>query len=471
MILSRLSFPHRLLAGIMLLILCSTLILGYVSGYFWKELLMPRFHARLNSLTSYLARSCELPLLLEDKEMLSNLAQGLLIEEDVVRVVILNRDGNALTDISLPGDSAGMVSAPVKLRPRDDELAIFDETRQPRALGYVHVYFTTARIEDQLHRLWAVYFAASLLMLVTGSMVFLLLSRALIRPLRSLSDATARISQGDFDIEVNGGTLPETKRLAESFNMMVRSLAESREAAARSYQEMLRHRTLVEVSHFALTVAHEVKNPLGIIKGAMDVLRKPGTDEATRETMISYVEDEVKRLNRLIQKFLGFASLSRLSMRKCNINAIVSELVERVQLEWQKGNIKIVADIPDTPCTVMVDPDLLSQALLNIIRNGGESCDGHGLIEVSVTLHEETWQVIISDNGSGMSRETMKKALEPFFTTKKDGTGLGLAFAATVINAHDGSIHFHANAPRGTVCTVSLPVKRGWDAHVADHEK
>lgn len=453
----QLSFQKRLLIGIVLLTVGGAGALGYAGNRLWHDFLLTRFLDRMNFMAHYLAQNAELGILLEDERMLQHFTRTLLDEKDVVGVLITRADGTPVVRMGGTGEGfVNSVSAPVFLKADDEDQALWSQGKMNSALGEVKIFYSTDDIRETQTRIRYVYVATSLTLGAFGAFIFFLLSRSLAAPIKDLVIATGKVSSGELNLAVDGGALPETQQLASAFNTMVMSLAESRRKLHDSYQEVVRHRTLVEVAHFSLTVAHEIKNPLGIIKGAIDILKKPEVGEDVKATMLVYIEEEVVRLNRLIQSFLGFSRFRSLELCETDVNDLLCSLLKRLDLEWGE-KIEISEDIPELPCMANIDPDLLTQALLNVISNACQSCEDGGHVFVQVEVFNGRWQCTVADDGQGLSSEAKDKAFEPFFTTKSQGTGLGLAFSASVIKAHGGEISLSDNLPRGAICRVEIP--------------
>jgi signal transduction histidine kinase len=204
-------------------------------------------------------------------------------------------------------------------------------------------------------------------------------------------------------------------------------------------------------------VAHEVKNPLGIIKGALDILKKPEVDLETKAIMMSYIEDEILRLNRLVQDFLDFSRPQKPNFQDIDLNSMVESIVERSKLEWEKQGIVLHWTSTQPECTINADADLLSQAILNVIRNACQACSDKGEVEITATDTKNSCILKISDTGKGMPAEVKAKAFEPFFTTKVNGTGLGLAFVDRVMRVHGGRVSVLDNEYGGTSLKLVLP--------------
>ncbi len=452
-----LTFQQRLLLGVLLLLGATTITLGLVGAHLGETFLRIRFEDRMAFLARYLALNSELGVLIGDQKMLERLANNLLSEKDVVQVLIEDANGEVLVKVGsgLHTHSKEAV-AEIRLRQQEENQAFWGSSAQNQILGKVHVVYTTSGIDELLAKLRTRYIVAVIGLAAVGLLAFFFFSRSLVAPLKELVKASRIVAKGDLNARVKPGSLPETNELAEAFNHMLVSLDESRKSLEETYQEMIQQKALAEVGHFALTVAHEVKNPLGIIKGALDILKKQDIDHAVKSTMIEYIDDEIRRLNRLIQDFLDFSRPRKPIFEKVELNVLMKDLIQRLRLEWEEKGIIIDADISEEKCPSRADADMLSQALFNVIKNACEASDTDGHVLVKSSLSHGNWIAQITDTGKGMDQETQKRALEPFYTTKAQGTGLGLAYAARVIEIHGGEMSFTENHPKGTIFEIRL---------------
>ncbi len=449
---NNLTFQQRLILGIALLMAVTTLTLGIAGNELAKNFLLIRFDDRMDFLAKYLAANSELGILLGDRPMLKRLASNLLAEKDVVEVRISDDKGNELAKVrdNANASSIRKTSAPVVLTTASENLVFGQGEKKNKIIGKVEISYVTTSIDELTSRLRTRYLLLTLLIFFAGILFFLLFTRSLMAPLANLVEAAQKVAEGNLEVKLEKGSLPETRKLATSFNTMTQALKESRRNLEETYQKLIQEQALAEVGHFAVTVAHEVKNPLGIIKGALDILRKEGIDEQVKVTMISYVEDEIRRLDMLIRDFLDFSRPRSLSFKKTNLTSFLRNLVERMNLEWEPKRVVIDFKTSVQEATIQADKDALSRAMVNIIKNACEaSPEGSG---VTVGLFDEGsfFKVVVSDLGDGIPDEKKGKIFEPFFTGKSKGTGLGLTLTKKLIEAHMGQIEVKDNEPTGT---------------------
>ena len=212
--------------------------------------------------------------------------------------------------------------------------------------------------------------------------------------------------------------------LALSFNEMLDSIVQGRAALIQAQEKLTRQAALAEVGKFSMMIAHEVKNPLAIIKSSMDLLKNdlkiPGDN-----FLLNYIEEELARLNNLIESFLMFSRPARPRLVKTDLNQVVNQVVTGFKLQYDSDTIKINHSVPSGECLALADADLLSRAISNIVRNACDAGMDRGNIEVDVEVSPRLWTVSIRDYGRGIVKEKQEKIFEPFLYHKGKGNRPG----------------------------------------------
>jgi len=429
-----------------------------------RQFVQSRFEKRISFLAKYLALNAELGILIEDRSMLKRLAANLMTEDDVARVAIFDKDNREITAVSreLPGPLS-TVGTEVLLRESEGYDEAFEwysgAEQREKVIGKVRITFSTGEIDQVLTTMANRFIWVSVGLASLAALIFYFLSRSLVAPVTQLAEAAREVAHGDLDLRVQPGGPPETRWLAESFNSMLDSLQRNRKALEDVYQELMKQNALAEMGKFSMMVAHEVKNPLSIIKSSLDVLKKdPGFN--SNKTMVVYMEDEIRRLNRLIEDFLAFAHPALPSFRMVDLNILLDEIIPRFELQKGESAIEIESLIPSEPCEASADPDLLTRAISNILKNAFEANRDKGVVRVTASCRNSTWTVDIEDQGEGIEAESLGKIFEPFFTTRSKGTGLGLAYVSQVVRSHNGRVSARNKDQGGAVFTMELPVHR-----------
>jgi two-component system sensor histidine kinase HydH len=229
-------------------------------------------------------------------------------------------------------------------------------------------------------------------------------------------------------------------------------------------KEVQRHDRLVALGKMAAGVAHEVRNPLSSIKGFATLLGSKFKDGSQEHEAADLLVQEAERLNRSITELLNYARPTSLRKESVNLGDIVNSSLRLISSDAQALEVKILLDIePDLP-TVSVDKDKINQILLNLYLNGLQAMEfSSSKKELKVFVHRDanTGMVVIEvqDTGCGIPQENLDKVLDPYYTTKPEGTGLGLALVYKIIDEHNGTITFFSKEGEGTTVSVSLPIQ------------
>ncbi len=448
----------RLLLTGIILISASTFTLGYMARNITHEFVQSRFENGIQFLAKYLALNSELGILIDQRAMLKRQAENLLSEKDVVKVTIFNESDEILADVFRENHGPlSVVEVPVTVKKSKEFPWNIGTSDEEKIIGRVRIDYTTEGIGKLLDVMKIRFLWITLGLSGLSVLIFYFISRSLSLPVTRLAAAAREVAAGNPDLRVEPGNLPETRELALSFNAMLDSLQQSQAALKRANEEMVRQKTLARMGEFSLMIAHEFKNPLGIIKSSLDIL-KPDIENSSENTMILYIEDEIRRLNHLIEEFLIFARPALPTFRETDLNSMLRECIDRFEIQLSEVSIEIISDIPENPCIANADPDLLMRSVGNVLKNAIEANEQQGTVDVKAFSDKNTWHMEIRDQGPGIPEENMQKIFEPFFTTRATGTGLGLAFASQVIGAHQGKIMAENRKEGGAVFCMEIPL-------------
>jgi signal transduction histidine kinase len=301
----------------------------------------------------------------------------------------------------------------------------------------------------------------SLLIVLTGIFLSvvagLAVSGQLTRPIQALVRGVQAITVGRYEQRVAVAGRGEVAELAEAFNEMAAKLAKSQELENR----LRRDQRLSALGEVAVGIAHEVRNPLGVIKTSAELLQKRARLAATDNRLLGYVIDEVRRIDSLIRDFLEFAKPRQPALRKVDPISLVGRAIEFCRPELQRGGIEIATDDRSAGAHIQADEDQVFQALLNLMLNAIESMPNGGRIRVDLLRADRELLIAVSDTGAGISPEVQEKIFNPFFTTKEHGNGLGLAKVYAIMASHDGSVECRSELGAGTTFTLSFPLASG----------
>jgi signal transduction histidine kinase len=223
--------------------------------------------------------------------------------------------------------------------------------------------------------------------------------------------------------------------------------------------------SLAVMGRLTAGLAHEVRNPLNAAKLQLDVLRRTAArveDASTRrkiERRTNVVQDELRRLSLLLDDFLNLARAQRLDPIRCDARALLQEVLELRRPEIESQEIEFIEDIDGASCALLAEPDRLKQVVNNLITNAVEAVSGcrQPSIEIASRVLDGRWEVVVIDNGAGISPEVAARAFDSFVTTKDAGTGLGLAIVKRIVDLHEGETTLTPLADGGTRASFWVP--------------
>ncbi len=222
--------------------------------------------------------------------------------------------------------------------------------------------------------------------------------------------------------------------------------------------------SLAALTTLSAGVAHEIKNPLTSIDIHIQLLKREiakleGEEAENMKGLLAVVKEEVDRLNSIVQDFLFAVRPMSMNLDRENINELIQELVEFLKYELLEQDVDVVLELGDDLPLLLTDAKYLKQALLNVIKNAVEAIQEQGRIRIRTSQSAAGDVVIdIMDNGKGIPEDHMGKIFEPYFTTRKFGTGLGLVIVYKVVKEFGGEIKVKSEEKVGTTFTITLPV-------------
>lgn len=244
-------------------------------------------------------------------------------------------------------------------------------------------------------------------------------------------------------------------------------LAAANQSLKEAEAEMRRSERLAALGQLTAGLAHELRNPLGTMKSSAELLTKQvsGENEIAKE-MAGYISTEVDRTNSLISRFLDFARPQHLRLAEGDVTALLDTVIARFERESPAAkSVSVYKNYsPDVP-RVAVDSELLERALLNLLVNAAQASRAGSVVTIKTKAVETTAgvaaEIAVIDRGSGIDAKHLENIFNPFFTTKSDGVGLGLAIVNKIIDEHGGQIAVESAVGEGSVFRVFLPAVKG----------
>jgi len=315
-----------------------------------------------------------------------------------------------------------------------------------------------------------------LILLVAGSgavaicgALLVVLTYTVQRPMVELQQRISQVGSGDLKAAVSFSQRnDEIGDLGRNFNHMVEQLRESREEIERLHRtQMSRAEHLATLGELATGLAHEIRNPLAGIAGVIEIVSRDLPATSPARLVVKDVRQEIARINQIVTDLLQTARPHPPKVRKSDLNTTVEHAVMLGRQQALTKSIQITLQKDPSLPEIEHDSDQIHQVLLNLLINALQAIDHEGKISVSVQAHGKVAVVEVTDNGRGIPPEQLPHIFRPFFTTKGEGTGLGLSLARRIVEDHQGRIDVVSTVAKGSTFTVVLPLVRATASPVA----
>ncbi|GAB4373568.1 MAG: ATP-binding protein [Deltaproteobacteria bacterium] len=308
-----------------------------------------------------------------------------------------------------------------------------------------------------------------LAILLTSAMVSILLKRFVSSPVSRLVATMESVEAGKLDGRVHIQSGDELGRLGNSFNEMIRKLAEAQAEIERfHHRQLARADRLASLGEMAAGIAHEIKNPLAGIYGAAQVLSREFSEKDPRREVVDEMMALVRRLDNTIRDLLNFARYTEPQFSKANLNEVIDKVLFLVQQIPEGKRAKIIRRFDPAMPSIDMDAEQVKQVFLNLVLNALQAKpDGCTL---TVTTHAEVppeiegirhrgrfVMAMVADDGPGIPPDRLGKIFQPFYTTKESGTGLGLSMTRKILDLHEGWITAESGEGKGAAFSVFLP--------------
>ncbi len=242
----------------------------------------------------------------------------------------------------------------------------------------------------------------------------------------------------------------ESKRRSEQYQQLAETLAETNRRLEQAQEQARRSERLAALGQLSAGLAHEIRNPLGVIKGSAEMLTQKISDTNPLAAELSgYILTETNRLSALVTRFLDFARPLHAELEPGDVTSVLNQAVDRVASSWKGPAIAVQRNYQAGLPRIELDAALLEQAFVNLVQNAFEAMGSTGgSLTVSAASSSSMVEIVLEDNGPGVPLELREQIFNPFVTTRKTGVGLGLSIVAKIVDSHHGTIRVENAAPR-----------------------
>ncbi|RMF84759.1 MAG: HAMP domain-containing protein [Nitrospinota bacterium] len=387
--------------------------------------------------------------------------QGKVLEDPVSQQAI-KADRPLLQEIVLPGGERGY-----------DVAIPFFIPGGARKWGTIRIGFSLTRAVAEIQKIRQNLVLLGLVAIILGTGEAIFLASLISRPIRQLVNGVNAVAQGDYDHPITITAQDEVGYLARRFEEMrealrqhITHLAEEKhrlemanKMIKETQEQLIQNEKLAAVGKLAAKVAHEVNNPLAIINTSMHLIHKTMSEQDPNKENIAIIEEEIKRIARIIRQLLDFARPST-EIRALRINEEIQHLIRFVERDLAEHKVKCRLDLAPNLPEIRASRDHLKQVLLNLIKNAREAMPQGGVLSLQTAQAPGGVIIKVGDTGIGIPAEHLPHLFEPFFSTKKDsgeGMGLGLPVCRNIINNYGGTIEVESQPGQGTTFSIFLP--------------
>ncbi len=358
------------------------------------------------------------------------------------------------------GEEVLSVMRPIRTRPLCQEC----HGKQKQVLGVLCITYSMRETMQKLEISSRCFLLSMIfIILALSAGIALILMRQVCAPIQLIARRMAEVEDGDLTVRLQPKHNDEIAYMMQRFNSMVENLALARkELQELHFKQMERADRLASIGEMATGMAHEIKNPLAGMSGAINVLADDFSPDDPRHQVVQDVLAQIDRLNKTATDLLNFGRPGSPQRDYLDINTVVKETLFFVAQHPESKGVEQVLDFGDNLPAVWADRKQLQQVVLNVIINALQAMDGNGVLTVrtmTCNIVSEVTRVCvkISDSGAGIAPEMLDKIFTPFYTTKNRGTGLGLAICKQLMDQNDGGIRVESTPGAGACFTIFLP--------------
>ncbi len=334
----------------------------------------------------------------------------------------------------------------------------------------------TGEIMEPLTRIKMVGIGTALVVSAVCFLMARIVSRNVSRPIVDVATAAQRMANGDLDQRIPFSGKDELGILAASFNTMAQQLSQSiaslrrkEESLRTAYdklvatrEQLVQSERMAAIGELVASVAHEMRNPLSSVKLNLQII---GRSIEEREPLFEHYQiaiDQVLQLERMFSDLLNYSKPLTLQKREVLLGEVIQRSLTQLETERTTRGIQVGVAVQEAMIPVPIDSDKMEQVFVNLLKNAIDATEDGGRIEITAELSRKGENrrvtVRIRDHGPGISQRNLKNIFQPFFTTKKKGTGLGLCIVKKIMDAHGGEISISCPPDDGTEVQLALPL-------------
>lgn len=469
-----------------LLIICGTIIILFIFVSLFNIKIVNSVTSSLlkenvTLLTSIIENALTSPMLEGKVEMVQRIISNIPHNTDIINFKVISPDGKILSSSS-PEEVGHEASFELKegmVETSEKGIPIFSFQKVPvffqvkaiknesrcygchsssnKVNGFLAIKIDYKRAQSLLTeniKRGLLVLAFSLIFVIT--LITITLNSLVNKPVLTILEKMKEVEKGNLNVRIDTEGKDEIATLVKGFNGMVEKLKESIKEREKAHKEDLRRAEhLASIGELAAGLAHEIKNPLTGIKGAIEVLIEK--EKGENKEILSEILNQINRTTNVLQNFLLYARPKQPVFTLASLEKIIEDSITISKYHTRGKNIDLEFICPSNIKNIFVDPDQIQEVLVNLIINSIDAIESKGKVEIRACPKEDGVEIRIRDTGKGIKEEELPFIFKPFFTTKPKGSGLGLSISRRLIENHRGSITVESKEGSGTVVKIFLP--------------
>lgn len=301
--------------------------------------------------------------------------------------------------------------------------------------------------------------------LALGTLTFIIIrlfEKIINRPLSRLKQQMEEIESGNLSIHLEPEKHDEIGDLTKRFSIMIEKLNQAQQKIEDLHnQQIEKAGHLASVGELAAGLAHEIKNPVAGIKGALEIIQQKTDIKDPKREIFGEILKQTDKIHDITQDLLSYAKPKILSKKPVNPNNCILDAIKLASAQTRDKDIQFNFKGLKKDTLILIDENKIQEVMLNLLINSIAAIEEKGGISIAIsTIKSEELEIIVTDNGKGIKPEHLSQIFNPFFTTRKRGTGLGLSICRQIIEAHSGSIHVKSQLGKGTTFSIRIPVSQ-----------
>lgn len=472
------SWYHRIgfkfSVTLVLLSVCLVLCLSLMFFKFAEQLEEAEHQKRSLYIAQALSRQIVEPLLQDDRYALVQFLDSLVetdnkqtVHDRIVEYASVYNNQNILVvhvgETSGENEISNQITESILIPKDRDTFEVLSPVIDNQAtVGILKLGVTRSHHLEEARTLRTKIWAVSVLLTVLGIFVSLLLTQHFLGPLLHVIRGAKMIGEGNWGTQIEVKSRDETGELVETFNDMSQKLQDAFDRVQRAQERLIRSERLNAIGRFSASLAHQLKNPLTSIKLGISSLGEPGADESFDAEEREMILNDVQRMEAIVNRFLSYGAPNKMVLSAVDINGLLKGLTDKLQPRFAAAHIQATLSLAEDLPSVFVDTDKMHEALENLCVNAIQAMPQGGEVRIQTSGNHcgEFVRIDVTDTGEGIEETVQEHLFEPFYTTRTNGSGLGLSIVHQIVQEHGGTISLRSARGKGTVFSIALPIQK-----------